>query len=103
MVSQFCYLGIMFSTSGKFNNAQLTLADQARRAIFSLKGMTRQLYDLKPDFMCFLFDKHILGLPVLSYASEIWGLGDCANVERVHLQYCKNILRLKRSTASFFI
>ena len=51
VVSQFCYLGIMFSTSGKFNNAQLTLADQARKAIFLLKGMTRQFYDLKPEFM----------------------------------------------------
>lgn len=101
VVSKFCYLGIVFSTSGKFSTAQQTLADKARKAIFSVKNMTRQFFDLKPKFMCFLFDKMIL--PVLSYGQEIWGFGDCEAIERVHLQFCKGILKLRRSTAGFFV
>lgn len=101
VVNKFCYLGVVFSTSGKFRNAQQTLAEQARKAIFALKNHTRQFYDLKPDLMCMLFDKMIV--PILSYGSEIWGLDSADQVERVHVQYCKNILKLRQSTASYFV
>ena len=101
VVNKFCYLGVVFSTSGKFCIAQQTLAEQARKAIFALKNHTRQFYDLKPDLMCMLFDKMIV--PILSYGSEIWGFDNADQVERVHVQFCKNILRLRQSTASYFV
>ena len=48
-----------------------------------------------------LFDKVIE--PILSYGSEIWGFNDAEEVERVHVQFCKRILRLRRSTAGYFV
>lgn len=101
VVTQFCYLGIVFSTRGKFTIAQQTLADQARKATFALKKQIQHFYDLKPEFMCFLFDKMIT--PILGYACEIWGFGAAEPIERVHLQFCKNVLKLKRCTANFFV
>lgn len=91
----------MFSTSGKFCIAQHTLSEQARKAIFSLKSHTRKFHDLKPDLMCMLFDKMIV--PILNYGSEIWGFDDANEIERVHVQFCKSILKLRRNTANFYV
>ena len=43
-----------------------------------------------------LFDKLIT--PILNYASEVWGFDHGKAIERVHLQFCKQILKVKRST-----
>ena len=48
-----------------------------------------------------LFDKMIV--PILLYGSEVWGLDEIDQIERVHLQFCKNILRLRKCTASYFV
>lgn len=101
VVNKFCYLGLVFSTSGNFRIAQHTLAEQARKAIFSLKNQTKQFYDLKPELMCMLFDRVIV--PILLYGSEIWGLNNVDEIERVHVQFCKQILHLRLSTASYFV
>ena len=37
------------------------------------------------------------------YGSEIWGLNSVEQVERVHVQFCKNILKLRQSTATYFV
>ena len=43
-----------------------------------------------------LFDKLIL--PILNYSSEVWGFHKANNIERIHTQYCKRILQVKRCT-----
>ena len=48
-----------------------------------------------------LFDKMIC--PVLLYASEVWGPGNNAVIERVHLMFCKYILGLKKSTPNCIV
>jgi hypothetical protein len=46
-----------------------------------------------------LFDKIVK--PILLYGCEIWGLGKNDIIERVHLKFCKLLLRLKVSTTNF--
>ena len=87
VVEHFSYLGIMFSSTGKFSGTQQDLADSGLRALFSIQGIAYELIDPKPELFCMLFDR--LVLPVLLYSSELWGLHTAAAVERVHLKFCK--------------
>jgi len=48
-----------------------------------------------------LFDKLIL--PIRNYGSEVWGFVKGSSVERVHLQFLKRLLGVKRNTRTDFI
>ena len=48
-----------------------------------------------------MFDKAIV--PILTYGCEIWGFENLDILERVHLRFCKHILRLKNSTPNFMV
>ena len=48
-----------------------------------------------------MFDK--LVSPILNYAGEVWGFHKASTVETVHLQFCKKVLGVKRSTQNDFI
>ena len=56
-----------------------------------------------PELRCKLFDS--LVLPILSYASEVWGvdenIGDAA--ELLHRQFLKHILGVRDSTANVIV
>ena len=39
-------------------------------------------------------------LPILNYASEIWGFHPAPDIERVHLKFLKQILKVKSQTPS---
>jgi hypothetical protein len=41
--------------------------------------------------------------PVLLYASEIWSFENKNSIERVHLQFCKSILKVRNSTPKFLV
>ena len=41
--------------------------------------------------------------PILLYGCEIWGFGQNDIIERVHLKFCKLLLRLKVSTPNFMV
>ena len=101
IVSSFSYLGIVFTTGGAFSQAQETLAGQAQKAIFKLKSYLHKLAQLTPKHTLELFDK--LVSPILNYSSEVWGFCQANQIERVHLQFCKNLLGVKQSTQNSFI
>jgi len=48
-----------------------------------------------------LFDKLIL--PILNYGCEVWGFHNAQNIERLHTQFCKNILGVKKATQNDFV
>ena len=100
-VDYFCYLGIIFSFTGKWSKAQLTLADQGSKALFSLYKHIHHLFDPDPKFVSDLFDK--LVLPVLMYACEAWGFHKAVAIERVHTNFCKKILHLRRTTSNSIV
>ena len=94
-------MGVLFSSTCKWPQAQSTLAHQALKAEFSLQRMLYHFNDVKPDFICQLFDKLIT--PILMYASEVWGFHTAAAIERVQTGFCKRILHLKKSTSNNLI
>ena len=88
----------MFSSTGKFSGTQQDLADRGLRALFSIQGIAYELIDPKPELLCMLFDR--LVLPVLLYSCELWGFHTAVAVERVHLKFCKWVLKVAKSTTN---
>ena len=101
IVSKFTYLGIVFSTGGSFTDTFETLAGQGRKALFKLYKYLEQFTSLSAKHVLDLFDKLIK--PVLHYGCEIWGFQNAAPLERLHTQFCKRLLGVKRSTQNDFV
>ncbi|XP_077346373.1 uncharacterized protein LOC143990008 [Lithobates pipiens] len=91
--------------SGSFKPAIEALKDKARRAYYAIR---RQLYHLKPPVRVWLriFDSVIT--PILLYGSEVWGpvtypdqsKWDPSPTETFHLEFCKHLLQVHRSTSN---
>ena len=101
IVKKFVYLGIVFTTGGSFSEAQNTLAGQALKAIFKLNKYLRKFTTIKVSHKLELFDK--LVLPILNYGCETWGFHSGTALERVQLQFCKQLLGVKKCTQNDFI
>ena len=56
------------------------------------------MVDIKPTFKIDLFDK--LVLPIIMYGEEVWGFHNAFSIEKLHLKYCKMVLKVKSSTVS---
>ena len=65
------YLGVMFSSSGSFTQAQCKLAEQANKAVFLLYRRINRFRKMKISEILGLFDKIVL--PILLYGCEVWG------------------------------
>jgi hypothetical protein len=100
IVDNFKYLGILFNFNGNFNKCKKALVDQASRAMFSLLSKSIVL-NLPLDVVLDLFDKTIY--PILTYGCEIWGYGNIQVIERLHLKFCKYLLKLKSSTPNCMV
>ena len=79
---------------------QQKLSEQGRKAMFALRRNVKSMC-LNYVTLLSLFDTYINSL--LSYASEIWGAHKAPAIERVHMNYCKNILGVKLSTNNVMI
>ena len=97
----FSYLGIVLSHTGKFYISQDTLASNGLRAIYGLYKSLKSMYNPNVNLQCRLFNKLIQ--PVCEYACEVWGFHKAPSIERLHLHYCKRVLKVKKSTANFFV
>lgn len=80
VVNKIKYLGIVFTSSGSFNEAQKCLAEQRQKAVFALHKYCSKFINLTPAHYCNLFDK--LVLPVLCYGCEVWGFHRGEEIEK---------------------
>ena len=71
------------------------------KAIFKLNKYLRKFTTIKIRHKLELFDK--LVLPILNYGCETWGFHSGNALERVHLQFCKQLLGVKKCTQNDFI
>ena len=101
IVNKFRYLGVVFTAGGSFSECQNTLAGQAQKAIFQLNKNLYKFTFLSPRHKLELFDKLIL--PILNYGGEVWVFSQANAIERVHLQFCKRLLGVKKTTQNDFI
>ena len=101
IVNKFTYLGIVFTPGGSFRQAQCTLAGQALKAIFQMDKYLYKFTDVSVSHRLDLFDK--LVSPILNYASEVWGFNQGDAIEKIHMQFCKRVLCVKKTTQNDFI
>lgn len=97
IVDQFAYLGIIFYYNNKFSKAEKQLAEQGRKALFVLKKNIKNMF-FNHNTLLSLFDCFVGS--VINYASEVWGSLKAPNIEKLHLDFCKHILGVKRSTCN---
>ena len=98
VVKNYKYLGLVLSNSGSFAGACDKLANQGTRAFYSLKRSLHKFGDISINTLVDLFDCKIL--PILHYGSEVWGLTEATNIERVHNLFCKYILHVPINTSN---
>jgi hypothetical protein len=96
----YSYLGIVFNYNGNFCTASKKLLEQAQKSMYALYKKIKNI-SIPVDLQLKLFDS--LVAPVLLYASEIWGFENKNSIERVHLQFCKSILKVRDSTPNFLV
>ena len=101
IVNRFSYLGIVFTCGGSLKTAQNTLSGQAQKAIFRLNKYLYRFTYIPPKHKLDLFDN--LVTPILNYCSEVSGFANAMSIERVHLQFYKKLLGVKKTTLNDFI
>ena len=74
--------------------------NEARRSLFSMYKRIRN-QPISIDLQLRLFDSIVE--PILLYGSEVWGFENTIDIERIHLQFCKNILHLRKSTPNYMV
>ena len=101
IVEKFTYLGIVFTSGGSFSCAQNVLSGQALKAIFKMNKYLYKFTNITVKHKLELFDKLIS--PILNYSSQVWGFIKGNAVERVHLQFCKRLLGVRKNTQNDFV
>ena len=82
IVSAFSYLGIVLTAGGSFNQTQITLAGQSRKAIYKIIKYIYNFTNISITHRLELFDK--LVLPILNYGCEV-GVFHTANILSVFI------------------
>jgi hypothetical protein len=72
--------------------------DQARKALYCLHRKLRNI-SIPIDLQLKLFDTLIL--PILTYGCEVWDYENTKQLEKPHLQFCRNILGVRTATPNF--
>ena len=100
IVDTFCYLGAKFVYNGNMKLVAKSLSDQALRAMNNLLSLfTRINLDVKTKLS--LFDRMVV--PIILYGSEVWGVYDYKEIDKVHIKFCKYILGVKSQTPNFAV
>ena len=98
----YTYLGLNISSTGNFNQAVKDLRDKARRAFYAIKRNIK--IDIPTKTWLKMLDSVIE--PISLYGCEIWGplanqdleKWDKHQIETLHTEFCKSILRVQRKT-----
>ena len=92
------YLGVNVSIGNKWGKATSCLAEQGQKALSALTGVS-----YKAGFLSYIpyfkiFDSCVL--PILLYASEIWGFQSYKSIENIQVKACKNFLGVSIHTTN---
>ena len=101
IVKKFRYLSVVFTPGGYFTETQNTLAAQAQKAIFKMNKYLYKFTYISQKHILEQFDKLIM--PILNYGCEVWGFIPANSIERVHMQFCKRLLGVKKNTQNDFV
>ena len=103
IVDKYTYLGLWCSNNKNiFVKNHSYLAEQARKAIFTIRKYSHSLGHLTPKLSLKVFEAQIE--PILMYGSEVQFIGkEISDFEMVHLSFLKNMLGVKQQATSVTI
>ena len=93
-VYDFNYLGLILSHNGSYTNTKKHNIKRAYTAMYDILKKGRQL-NLSVKTQYDLFEKMVK--PILLYGCEIWGYTNLEIIGRVHLKFCKLLLKVKKN------
>ena len=103
IVDKYKYLGLWCSNNKNiFVKNHSYLAEQARKAIFTIRKYSHSIGHLTPKLSLKVFQAQIES--ILMYGSEVLFIGkEILDFETVHLSFLKNMLGVKQHTTSVTI
>lgn len=101
IVSQYIYLGIIFSNSTSFYNNFLAFVSKLNQAINSTINLVKPMNSNSWHVPNVLFESLIRS--VFVYGAEIWCLRCIEKFEKIKTQYFKRILHLPGSTPNYTV
>ena len=94
-VDEFSYLGVKFKYTGSMTQAIKSNSDQALKAYHNILYLFDKVsFDIKTKLK--IFDTMVV--PILLYSSEIWGVYNCKEIDKMHIKFCKSLLGVKKQT-----
>lgn len=100
IVKEFKYLGVLFTQNGRFIRYLKYLSEVACKAMYLLRKRTVNLH-LPIDCQLKLFDQTIV--PILLYGCELSGFENQFTIEKIHLDFLRSVLKMKKSTPHVMI
>ena len=100
VVDEYTYLGILFKSNGNLKPCLAQLRNIACKAMYSLLKKSKRL-GLDIDVQMHLFDSVVM--PIALYGCEVWGFLNIDLLEKLHLLFCKMILKVKKSTPTCMV
>ena len=98
IVNSYKYLGLTFSTRHSFTLAMDEIKLRGKRATNEIICTLKRIGCNSPHVFFKLFDSQVV--PLLLYASEIWGYRSFQQIEQVHLYACKRFLHVRNKTTN---
>ena len=103
--TEYRYLGMNINAAGSLSPTLVKGCQKGRKAIFALNRRF-SIKKLPIEIALKLFDSYIN--PILLYGLDIWmpldfNKWDHTEIESVHLQFCKHILGVNRSTSNILV
>ena len=100
IIKEYKYLGVTFSSTGSFLKARKHIAEQAKKAMYLLFMRINNL-NLPLDLQLKLFDHTVL--PILCYASEIFGFENLKLIETIHNEFLRKITKARTGTPMYML
>ena len=92
VVNVYKYLGLNFSTRLSIKVSVEDIVIKAKKCVVDIFKTLWKLNCTSPTIFFKLFDAQVV--PILLYASEIWGTNELDEIEKVHLFACKRLLNV---------
>ena len=100
-VSEYKYLGVLFTTRLSVNSMQSDLVERAKGAMIQVSKCLWKLNCTSPDVFFKIFEAQVQS--VLLYGAELWGIYQCYVVETIHLQAIKRFLNLPKQVPNVMV
>ena len=100
-VTEFKYLGFIFSSSGKFKVGIDNLLTRGEKALFDMISSIENYNDIHVNMKLSLFDSLVKS--VILYGCEIWGFCEAKQLDTFYLRFLKHTLYVRKTTPTCFV